>query len=279
MINSPLSSHGSEHGRFVWYELITTDMEAAKAFYGEVIGWDTQDAALPDTAYAVFTAAGVSICGLLCLPEDAVRSGFRPTWLGYVGVEDVDVAAARVGEFGGAVHVPPKDIPDISRISIAVDPQMATIGLLKWCDGGREQPPELDALGRVGWHELFAADWEKAWEFYSKLFGWRKAQADSGPVGTYQLFSVGDLTIGGMFTKPAAVPVPFWLYYFNVGDVDVALTRVKAGRGQILDAPVEIPGDRWIIRCTDPQGAIFALVGKRSHHGIGYFERITSPRS
>ena len=62
---------------------------------------------------------------------------------------------------------------------------------------------------------------------------------------------------------------------FNVGDMDVALRRVKAGRGQILDGPIEIPGDRWIIRCADPQGAIFALVGKRSHHGIGYFERVT----
>jgi len=279
MIDSRLGSRSGAHGHFAWYELITTDMEAAKAFYGGVIGWDTQNAVLPDAPYAVFTAAGVSICGLLPLPEEAVRSGFRPTWLGYVGVDDVEAAAARVGELGGAVHVPPKDIPDISRISIAVDPQMATIGLLKWLDGDREHAPDLDALGRVGWHELFAADWEKAWDFYSKLFDWRKAQADSGPLGTYQLFSVGDLTIGGMFTKPAAVPVPFWLYYFNVGDVDVALTRVKAGRGQILDAPVEIPGDRWIIRCTDPQGAIFALVGKRSHHGIGYFERITSPRS
>ncbi len=262
----------NSHGRFLWYELVTTDMEAAKAFYGEVVGWGTQDASMPGIAYTLFT----SVSGLMGLPEDARKSGLRPSWLGYVGVDDVDAAAERIQQLGGAVHVPPKEIPNISRFSVAVDPQMATIALFKWLKGGQEQPAELDAPGRVGWHELFAADWEKAWAFYGELFGWRKADADSGAAGTYQLFSAGGQTIGGMFTKPAMVPVPFWLYYFNIGDIDVAMKRVKAGSGQILNGPIEVPGDRWIVQCTDPQGAIFALVGKRSHNGIGYFERVAS---
>jgi uncharacterized protein len=153
---------------------------------------------------------------------------------------------------------------------------MATIALFKWLDGGREQPPDLEAPSRVGWHELLAADWEQAFAFYRELFGWQKAQTDTGAAGTYQLFSAGGETIGGMYTKPAMEPVPFWLYYFNVGDIDVAITRVKAGGGAILNGPIELPGKRWIARCTDPQGAIFALMGKRSHNGIGYFERLPS---
>ena len=60
------------------------------------------------------------------------------------------------------------------------------------------------------------------------MFGWRKADLDTGVAGTYQLFSAGGQTIGGMFTKPPAEPVPFWLYYFNVGDIDVAMKSVKA---------------------------------------------------
>jgi predicted enzyme related to lactoylglutathione lyase len=264
------------HGRFVWYELTTTDMEAAKAFYAEVVGWGTQDASMPGMAYTLFTAAGASVSGLMGLPEDARKLGFRPNWLGYVGVNDVDATADRVTQLGGAVHVPPKDVPNISRFSVAVDPQMATIALFKWLKSGQEQPPELSAPGRVGWHELLAADWEKAWSFYGELFGWRKVDADIGAMGTYQLFSAGGQTIGGMFTKPAAVPAPFWLYYFNVGDIDAAVKRVKAGHGQILDGPIEVPGDRWIVHCTDPQGAMFALAGKRSHNGIGFFKRVAS---
>ena len=124
---------------------------------------------------------------------------------------------------------------------------------------GHVQPAELSTSGRVGWHELLAADWEQALAFYGKLFGSQKADADIGTMGTYQLFSAGGQTIGGMCTKPPEVPVPFWLYYFNVGDIDAAGKRVRAGRGQILNGPIEVPGGNWIVQCTDPQGAMFAL--------------------
>jgi predicted enzyme related to lactoylglutathione lyase len=109
-----------------------------------------------------------------------------------------------------------------------------------------------------------ATDWEKALAFYSGLFGWQKDSAfDMGPMGTYQLFSAGGPPIGGMFNKPATVPVTFWLYYFNVGDIDAAAERVTAGGGKILMGPMEVPGGGWILQGTDPQGAAFALLGKR----------------
>jgi uncharacterized protein len=264
------------HGRFVWYELMTPDTEAAKAFYTGVVGWGTQDVSTPGVAYTLFTAGGTSVSGLMDLPEDARAAGLRPSWIGYVGVNDVDASADRTKQLGGTLYVPPKDIPNISRFSLVADPQMAMIALFKWLKGGQEQPTDLDAPGRVGWHELLAADWEQAFAFYRELFGWQKAETDTGAVGTYQLFSAGGETIGGMYTKPAMEPVPFWLYYFNVGDIDVAIRRVKAGGGAILNGPIEVPGNRWIVQCTDPQGAIFALTGKRSHNGIGYFERLPS---
>jgi predicted enzyme related to lactoylglutathione lyase len=264
------------HGRFLWYELATTDMEAAKAFYAEVMGWIAQDAPTAGSAYTLFINGGAPVSGLVGLPEEAKQSGLRPSWLGYVGVDDVDAAAERIEALGGAVHVPPTEIPNISRFCVAVDPQSATFALFQWFNSGQEQPAGQGMPGRVGWHELLAADWEKAWAFYRELFGWQKAGADTGAMGTYQLFSAGEETIGGMFTKPSSAPVPFWLYYFNTSDIDVAIRRVRARGGEILDSPMEVPGDRWIVRCTDPQGAIFALVGKRSHGGIGYFARLPS---
>jgi predicted enzyme related to lactoylglutathione lyase len=269
----------NSHGRFVWYELMTTDMEAAKAFYAEVVGWGTQDVSMPGMAYTLFTAGGASVSGLMGLPENERTLSLRPSWLGYVDVNDVDATADRIKQLGGAVHVPPMDIPNISRISVAADPQMATIALFKWLNRGEEAgqaQPDPDAPGRVGWHELLAADWEKAFAFYAELFGWQKGDFGASEGDAYQQFSAGGRTIGGMFTKPPTVPVPSWLYYFNVGDIDDALKRVKAGRGQIVDGPIEVVGGRWIAQCTDPQGALFALVGKRRHNGIGYFERVAS---
>jgi uncharacterized protein len=258
----------NSHGRFVWYELMTTDMETAKAFYANVVGWGTRDAGL---AYNLFTVGDAPVAGLINLPEDARRTGATPHWIGYVGVHDVDAAVDRIKQLGGAVHVPPTDVPNISRFSVVADPQMATLALVMGLKPGQAQSAELDTPGRVGWHELLAADWEKAFAFYGELFGWQKADAHIGAMGAYQQFSAAGETIGGMFTKPPTLPLPFWLYYFNIGDVETAAKRVEAGGGQILYGPTAVPGGAWIVHCTDPQGAIFALLDRRRRKAIGYF--------
>ena len=264
----------NSHGRFAWYELITTDMEAASVFYTKVMGWSARDASAPSRPYKLFTNGKASVSGLMGLPEDARKMGGKPSWVGYVGVDDVDATAERIKRLGGVVQVPPTDVADISRFSIFADPQTARLALFKWLKPGQERPAALGALGHVGWHELLAADWENALGFYSELFGWQKAEANTGEMGTYQLFSVGGQTIGGILTKPPMIPSPFWLYYFNVADIDAAVQHVKAGGGEILDDPVELPGGSWVVQCTDPQGAIFGLEGKRGRKAIGYFERV-----
>jgi len=81
-----------------------------------------------------------------------------------------------------------------------------------------------------------------------------------GPMGTYQLFAIDGVPSGGMMTKCADVPAPRWQYYFNVADIDAAEARVKQRGGQVLHGPMEVPGGSWIVQCTDPQGALFALL-------------------
>jgi predicted enzyme related to lactoylglutathione lyase len=255
--------------RFVWYELITTDMAAAKAFYTEVVGWGAQDASTSDLAYTLFTAGRAEVSGLIDLPEDARKMGTTPWWMGYVGVKDADVTADRIKRLGGAVYVPPMN-SNIGRISVVADPQRATLGLVEGLKPRQQQPAEPGKLGRVGWHELIAADREKSFAFYGELFGWQKEDAETGPTDTYQLFSAGGQTIGGMRTKHPMEPGPFWLYYFNIGDIDAATELVKTGGGQILEDPQELLDGSWIARCTDPQGATFALQGKRNQEGIGW---------
>jgi uncharacterized protein len=263
------------HGRFVWYELITTDMAAAKVFYASVVGWGAQDASTPTMTYALFTAGKAFVSGLVGLSEDARKLGATPRWVGYVGVDDVDAAVDRIKRRGGAVHIPPTDVSDLSRFSIVADPQMASLALIKWLRPN-QQITDLGQAGRVGWHELLSIDLEKAFAFYGELFDWQKAEADAGPLGTYQLFSAGGQTIGGMFTMPPTVSIPFWLYYFNVGNIDVAAERVRAGGGRVIEGPLELPGGSWIARCMDPQGAMFALEGKRNPNAVGYFARVGS---
>jgi uncharacterized protein len=262
-------------GRFVWYELMTTDMKAAMAFYTKVVGWGAWDASMPGRPYILFSEGPAAVGGLMGLPEDARERDAKPGWIGYVGVDDVDATAERIERLGGAVHVPPMDIAGTSRFAIVADPQATRLALFKWLNPAQAPRADPEAAGRVGWNELFAADWEAAFAFYSEVFGWQKEQAEVGADGTYQLFSAGGRTIGGMRTKPAIAPETFWLYYFNVGDIDAAARRVIAGGGQVVHGPTEAREGRWIVQCMDPQGALFALQGKRRPDPVGYFQRAT----
>jgi predicted enzyme related to lactoylglutathione lyase len=254
--------------------LITPDIEAAKAFYTKVMGWGLWDASVPGRPYVMFTVPNGTVAGLMDLPPDATDTQIRPGWLGYVAVDDVDAAAARVARLGGVVQVAPTDIGDISRFAIFSDPQAARLALFKWRRVGQQPPAAPNAQGRVGWHELLAADGEKAFAFYSGLFGWQKADTEADEADPYWRFIAGGERLGGVVTKPDAIPVPFWLFYFNVGDIDAAVQRVRAGGGQLLGEPLEVQGGSWIVHCTDPQGATFALEGRRGPNPIGYFERV-----
>ena len=248
--------------RFAWYELLTTDVEAASAFYGEVVGWGAKDESTEDLVYTVLTAGEVPVGGLMDLPEEGRRLGATPRWLGYVAVDDIDETAAQIRRRGGAVMLPPTD-SNIGRVSVVADPQKATFALVTGLTNGQRLPGGLDELGRVGWHELLAEDRNKVFDFYGELFGWKKANAETDPADLYQLFSVRGQTIGGMLTKLPSVSQPCWLYYFNVEDLGVAAKRVNAGGGRILQGPIELPDGCWIARCADPQGALFALQGAR----------------
>ena len=264
------------HGRFVWYELMTTDPKAAMAFYAKVMGWRVWDASAPGRPYFLFSAGPASVGGLMSLPEEAQASGVKPSWLGYVGVDDVDAAARRILRLGGAVHVPPTDAADVSRFSIISDPQAARFALLKWRNPSQHPLAERRTPGRVGWHELLAADWESAWPFYGELFGWERSEEKLGEAQGYQLFSARGEAIGGMFSKEPEMPGPCWLYYFNIGDIDATIARVEARGGELVHGPVEVPGGSWIAQCIDPQGAWFALQGSRRPDAVGYFERVST---
>ncbi len=147
--------------RFVWYELLTPDVTAAKEFYTHVVGWRVRDLAIPGSAYSFFIAAENPVAGVMSMPEGARRVGAMPHWMGYVGVFDLDFAVGRVVELGGAVRVPPVDIQNVSQFSVVADPQDATLALVKGMKPGEAPVAELGTPGHVGWHELFAADWGK----------------------------------------------------------------------------------------------------------------------
>ncbi len=249
---------------FVWYDLMTSDYAAAASFYHDVIGWDEKSSDV-DPAYGTFSLGDSMIGGLLTIRDAASARGTRPVWTGFIYVDDVDATAERVVDAGGRIGFAADDIPGIGRWAIAHDPDGATFVLFKPLPRADGPPPAVAAgtPGHVGWHELQANDREKAVEFYTNIFGWKKADAAELPFGTYQMFATDTVPVGGIMTKLPDVPSAFWLYYFNVDAVGAAVERVKASGGQVLGAPDPVPGGSWIVQCIDPQGALFALVGPK----------------
>jgi predicted enzyme related to lactoylglutathione lyase len=148
---------------------------------------------------------------------------------------------------------------------MVADPQGAVFSLFKPLSDMPPPPADPATPGTIGWHELMATNGEKAFAFYAELFGWTKDEAlDMGAMGRYQLFAAGGAAIGGMMTKPAEVPAPFWGYYFRVDAVGAALERLKKEGGQVINGPMEVPGGEWIVQAIDPQGAMFSLVSRKA---------------
>lgn len=249
--------------KFVWYDLMTTDVPAAEKFYGEVVGWATADSGMPGMTYTMLSAGPTQVGGIMPLPEGSAEAGGRPGWTGYVGVADVDASAAAFEKAGGSVHHAGTDIPGVGRFAVVADPQGAVLNLFKGATDAEPAPVPPGTPGHIGWRELHAADGPSAFAFYADQFGWAKGRAmDMGEMGVYQLFTADGQDLGGMMTKMPAAPHPFWLYYFNVPGVDAAADRAKAAGAQILNGPMEVPGG-FIVQALDPQGAMFALYGPR----------------
>ena len=253
-------STGAPNGQFCWYELMTTDLAGAASFYGEVVGWSAIADEVPGMSYTILAMGQDRVGGIMTIPEEAARAGAPPCWLGYVHVDDVDATAARITAAGGALKRPAVDIPGIGRFAVVNDPQGAVFIVFR-SEGGTAPPPRSPtAPGHAGWHELHAGDRDTAFGFYAELFGWIKTSTfDMGPVGIYQLFATSELPVGGVMTKMAEAPQPFWIFYFTVPAIDAAAARITAAGGTILHGPMEVPGGSWILQGRDPQGAMFAL--------------------
>ncbi|MCB1742443.1 MAG: VOC family protein [Gammaproteobacteria bacterium] len=258
------------HGDFIWYELMTSDADAAQAFYAGLTGWTYADSGQTHIDYRVVAAGDEPVGGILALSDQMLAGGARPAWVGYVQSDDLDGSLAALEAAGGSVMMSPVELPGVGRFAMIMDPQGASLYLID-DESGRPSNAFSAYEPRVGhcaWNELITADPAAARRFYGGLFGWVVADSmDMGPMGPYEMLKNGvdrDFMFGGMMKKPDMMPVSSWSYYFRVADIDAAAGHIAAGGGQVLNGPQEIPGGEFIINGADPQGAMFSIIGKRS---------------
>jgi predicted enzyme related to lactoylglutathione lyase len=241
-------------GKFVWHDHTSGDVEKAKSFYTELLGWEIEmfDGAGMD--YPMIKANGAMHGGF-----GESQGGSPPHWLGHVAVEDADESAEKVKAAGGTIYYGPSDIPEVGRFFIFADPQGAVLSA--FASSGPPQGPRAE--GAFVWNELATSDVDGAKKFYGDVFGWTSRDMDMGGGMTYSIFEApgGDAGGGMPLTedmKKHGVP-PNWLAYLGTDDVDAATEKAKELGATVHMEPTDIEGVGRFSVLQDPTGAAFAL--------------------
>lgn len=253
-------------GTPIWFELTTTDGNAAKDFYAAVAGWRVQPSPMAEHGGYLIATAGDDngVAGIMTPPTGMDAPG---GWTIYFAVDDVDTAAARVAQLGGTTAFGPMDIPHVGRFAVIADPQGVTCALMK-----RSTPDALAAFAQVPgalgygvWIELATPDPDGAFAFYGALFGWEKAGAmPMGDMGDYAFIGRGeDFRPGAVMPSVATGAPARWNWYVNVADIDAAIATAQARGGTLMQGPDQIPDGDYSANLADPAGHQFGVVGPR----------------
>ena len=244
-------------GAFSWVDLATSDPEAAKEFYGELFGWETED--MPAGEGATYTMAsldGKNVAALYRAGE--AESAMPPHWNNYVTVDSAEESASRARSLGGNVLMEPFDVLSAGRMSVLQDPTGAV--LCAWEPRDHIGAQLVNAPGCLTWNDLSTTDPHAAGAFYSSLFGWTAEQPDG--VDDYWTWRNDDRLNGGMrklSAEETGMGIPSnWMPYFAVEDLDAAVARIEELGGRVHVPPSEVPAGRFAVG-QDPQGAVFAL--------------------
>lgn len=256
------------HGSHIWYELMTPDADGARAFYEKVVGWTIDAEPQGEMDYRMIAAPDGLVGGVMKLDAAMQAAGARPIWVGYICVDDVDATgAAMVAD--GATKFMQTDIPNVGRIALLADPWGGLFYIMT------PTPPADDpdatshafdpaADGHCGWNELWSTDHKAALAFYRKHFGWEAPEAmDMGPMGEYRFIDHHGVRLGAAMTRDSDGPPAQWNHYWRVPSIAAAQEAVAAAGGSVMMGPHEVPTGDWILIGTDPQGAMFHLVGPK----------------
>lgn len=254
----------NKHGEFVWYELMTRDVAAARKFYQEVVGWNVIDQEADGGGYPTLAAGDDYVGGIFSLSDDMCEQGARPVWLGYVGVDDVDSAARKVEELGGKVLMPPSDIPDVGRFAMVADPQEIPFYIMRGAMEGTSEAFSPDAVGHCSWNELITPGQDEAIAFYSALLNWESRESmPISDTAEYKFLHHRDLMIGAVSPCTDLEERKGWTFYFRVVDIHQAAQKIKDGGGKVMFGPHEVPGDDYILIASDPEGVTFGLAASK----------------
>jgi predicted enzyme related to lactoylglutathione lyase len=240
---------------------MSPDVDASKAFYTAVFGWEADDRFDDDgnRVYVMFSLGGKSVAGLGGQPPG--MGDMPAVWNSYVATDDVAATAARVMEAGGTVMMPPMQVMEAGEMAIFADPTGAAISV--WKAGEHIGAEICNEPNTYSWNELLTRDPETALVFYSKVFDWA-FEPQEMPTGTYHVIAGGQYGgLGGIMAMPPEMPdeVPnHWVVYFMVSDIDATISAATVAGGRVVNGPMDIPGVGRSATLHDPAAGSFSLL-------------------
>lgn len=263
----PIGVPGQYHpGKFIWFDLVTDDLAAARKFYGAVFGWQFRPVDGAPASYTVVEHAGRDIAGMFVKapPAGATRAA---RWLSLISVSDPAAAARYVESQGGSVIVPPAAIAGRGTHVLFRDPQGAVFGVLESESGDPADTPVAD--GDFFWLDLLARDPEQAAKFYGGLAGYEIHLRDIGPGVKRAVLASGGYSRAGIAPIPAPVKQPGWLPYILVDGVAGTLDKVRAAGGKVLVEPRADLLDGNLAVIADPRGGVLGVVDWTPSNDVG----------
>lgn len=244
-------------GQFVWRELFTTDIEAARAFYSAVCEWSIETRSMGGMDYHLILSASTQVGGIM--PLDLIPEERRYShWLGYVSIPDVDEAVASARSAGGRVVMEPRDTPPVGRMSVIRDPHGAVLALWRGHRGDATALPGRHmAVGTFCWEQLRTVDIPCAVQFYKKVFGWDCVRYE--PLrGRAHAFRSLQGDVATLLETDTDTP-PHWISFIVVQSLSAARQRTVDNKGKVLVNEVGIKGAGRYAVIEDPTGAVVAL--------------------
>lgn len=238
-----------------WVDLMSSDTERARSFYGELFGWVAGDPDPDFGGYANFTKDGEPVAGLMAAQPDM---GPGDVWSVYLAVEDAAATVADARESGGQVYVDAMPVADLGVMAVLADAGGAMVGL--W-QPGAHRGGVVAASGAPCHFELHARDYEATVAFYETVFGWEPEPVSDTPDFRYTVLNVADGENAGIMDASGLLPEgapASWQVYFAVDDIDKALATVEKLGGATVQPAEDTPYGR-IASVTDAAGAAFKL--------------------
>jgi predicted enzyme related to lactoylglutathione lyase len=249
-------------GTFCWTDLMTTDPEAAKKFYGGLFGWTMKDDPMPQGgAYTMLSVGDKRVGGLSAQSTEMQKQGIPPVWNSYIAVESADDAVANAKELGGNIVMPAFDVMEVGRMAVIVDTTGAVFSV--WQAKAHHGASLKGEPGSLCWNELSTPDIDKASAFYGGLFNWT-ANTKSEPMPYTEWHRAGqEHPVGGAMKMEGEMwkgILPHWMVYFSVADADASANKAKELGGTICVPPTDIPRVGRFSVIEDPQGASFSII-------------------